>query len=156
MYLYTDDLSYSPTMPFYFPIFFILQHLRVPNRDHLIQWQGQRVPRRELRGGGRVCGLSFHPPRVDQHSTQGSPHVVIIQCKTTVTEAEPCLLISEQWPSPPTPVVSVSKFPWTLLLLMSRWTTLWGSDESSEAIWNLKSSVYHLLTIGAKFYLFIL
>lgn len=34
------------TVPFYVSVFVTLQHLRVPDRDHLIQWQGQRVPRR--------------------------------------------------------------------------------------------------------------
>lgn len=50
---------------------FVPQHLCVSNRDHLIQWQGQWVPWCQLWGRWCVCGLSLHPPGLDQHPTQG-------------------------------------------------------------------------------------
>lgn len=61
-------------------LFFVTpQHICVSDRNHRIQRQGQRVPRCQLRGGRSVCGLSLHPPGMDQHATKGTFSVIVIQ-----------------------------------------------------------------------------
>lgn len=61
-----------------------LQHLRLPNGDHLVQRQGQRVPRRELRRGGCVRGLTLHPPGLDQHAQKGTVEPLLSKSQSEV------------------------------------------------------------------------